>query len=266
MEIKPKELGQFLRVLRERISPEAMGFSAGGRRRTPGLRREEVAELCGISSTWYTWIEQGRKVSVSAKVLERLAISFELSDAERFYLFELAGKGVEEKPVIGADEYPGILERIVREIPSPAYILNGSWEAIFWNDPAESLFRGWLDKDAKTRNLLRYMFLEPYARRLVAGWEERARRLVSDFRADCGRRLSDPPVRELIEELQAGSADFRKYWKQQDVSWREGGPKRFNHPVFESVSYEQATFRLVSRRDLKLTVLVCLKANPKRNA
>jgi transcriptional regulator with XRE-family HTH domain len=260
MNARPKALGQFLRGMRERIAPEAVGFPERRRRRTPGLRREEVAELSGISATWYSWIEQGRDVSVSAKVLERLADALGLSDAERFYLFELAGKGVEDKTSAAGLGCPPVLERIVREIPSPAYILNGVWDAIAWNPPAEDLFSGWLDATAKSRNLLRYMFCEPAARRLVDGWEERAGRMISDFRADIGRSLSEPPARDLIEDLFAESQDFRTCWEQQDVSWREGGTKKFLHPVLGPVEYEQATFRLVSRRDLKMSVLVIREA------
>lgn len=256
MDARPKELGQFLRGVRERISPETIGLPEGQRRRTPGLRREEVAELCGISTAWYSWIEQGRGVSVSAKVLERLGETLGLNDAERFYLLELAGKGVEEKSPPSGLGCPPVLERIVREMPSPAYILNGTWDAVAWNPPAEALFEGWLDRNAKSRNLLRFMFCEPAARRLVESWEERARRTISDFRADCGRQLSDPPARTLVDGLLSESEDFRTFWEHQDVSWREGGTKKFLHPVFGPVEYEQATFRLVFRRDLKMSVLV----------
>src|SRR6516164_7467291 len=165
-------LSAFLRALRERQSPADFGLAAGPRRRTPGLRREEVAQLCGLSATWYTWIEQGREVSVSPAALARLAGALKLGRAERAYLFELADKRDPDEDG-GDDELPSAALRSVEAMTVPAYILDRSWNARRWNARAERLFTGWLDREGE-RNLLRFIFLEPSARSLICDWEERA--------------------------------------------------------------------------------------------
>ncbi|MHB8542827.1 MAG: helix-turn-helix transcriptional regulator [Leptospirales bacterium] len=257
MDPSRKELGRFLRSLRERSSPGESGFSGGGRRRTPGLRREELAQLIGISPTWYSWIEQGRPVSVSQGVLERLSEVLRMTDAQRQYLFELSGKTTKNTdPSPGSDPLPPAVVSIVRRETGPAYLLDADWNAILWNKPAEALFSGWLGEKAEKRNLLEYMFLEPEARTLVIEWEDRARRLIADFRADCGRRLENSPFPELLDSLQSRSPEFRSFWQTLDVSWRTAGAKLFRHPTLGILEYEQATFRLIDRRDLKLTILV----------
>jgi transcriptional regulator with XRE-family HTH domain len=177
-----RELGEFVRAQRERLSPAAIGLSAGSRRRTPGLRREEVAQLCGLSATWYTWIEQGREVSASPAALARLAGALRLGRAERAYLFELAGKRDPEPSAEAAEEPPAAALRCVEAISSPAYILDRSWNARSWNAKAERLFANWLDREGD-RNLLRFIFLEPSSRSLICDWEERARRVAAEFRA-----------------------------------------------------------------------------------
>jgi len=152
-------LSAFLRALRERQSPADFGLAAGPRRRTPGLRREEVAQLCGLSATWYTWIEQGRDVSVSPSALARLARGLHLSRAERTYLFELAGKRDPDRPG-DSDDPPEAVLACVDAINGPAYILDRRWNARRWNAKASRLFTGWLDANGE-RNLLRYIFLRP---------------------------------------------------------------------------------------------------------
>ncbi len=252
-----KELGRFLRSLREGISPETVGLSGGGRRRTPGLRREELAHLSGISSTWYSWIEQGRPVSVSAGVLDRLASTLRMTLAQRQYLFDLAGKHSSGPPDLReTEEIPLPIPEFVLNQTGPSYLLNTSWDAILWNKPAEELFWGWLSPGAKSRNLLEYMFLEPAARSLVIDWEDRARRLIADFRADCATKFEEPPFSRILDSLHSGSPEFRKFWQTREVSWREGGRKLFRHPTLGLLEYRQVTFLPVIRRDLKLTVLV----------
>jgi transcriptional regulator with XRE-family HTH domain len=257
MEPSTKELGRFLRSLRERTTPEQAGLSGEGRRRTPGLRREELAHLSGISPTWYSWIEQGRPVAVSQGVLERLSEVLRMTEAQRQYLFELSGKSTKNSPnPIDRDLPPSAVISIVQGETGPAYLLDQAWNAILWNKPAEDLFCGWLGPDSISRNLLEYMFLEPEARTLVIDWEDRARRLIADFRADCGRNLDHPPFLGLLEALQSKSTEFSHFWKIRDVSWRTAGQKLFRHPALGVLEYEQATFQLINRKDLKLTILV----------
>lgn len=252
-------LGTFIRAQRERTSPGAFGFAAG-RRRTPGLRREELAALCGVSATWLTWLEQGRPVSASVKTLARLASVLKLSQAERKYLFRLADK-VDPEDTAGNTQ--GASDRlaakpVVDAIKAPAYILDRQWNVIAWNVEAGKLFSGWLARDAASSepNLLRYMFGDSAARQFVINWDERARRLVAEFRADCGKAVDAPPLKGMVDELLKMSIEFRKLWKAHDVVDREGGLREFQHPVRGRVRFNQMTFQPHTRPDWKLVILM----------
>ncbi len=249
------ELGTFLRAHRERLTPSAIGLAPGARRRTPGLRREEVAQLCGLSTTWYTWIEQGRDVSVSPSALARLADVLQLGRAERSYLFDLAGKRDPDLGETESDPVSPAALASVEGIAVPAYILDRHWNAKSWNAPAERLFTGWLDRDGD-RNLLRFIFLEPSARTLICDWEHRARRVAGEFRAASSLHLSDPALRALVEALHRESADFARFWREHEVLGREGGERTFRHPRDGFLKFEQVTFALAERPDWKLTMLM----------
>ncbi len=245
-----QDLGHFIRKHRERISPIDAGIRLTGRRRTPGLRREELAQLCDVSPTWITWLEQGRNVSASKSMLERLSAALKLSPAERRYLFALSGKTeVEDAP--GGDD--AILES-VKFMDCPAYFLDRLWNAVSWNEKAEALFEGWLK--GTERNLLKFVFTSAAARNLISDWRERARRLVAEFRSDCGPRAEDSDVSNLVSELSDLSPEFLEFWEAQDVTEREGGIREFDHPVLGKISYRQVTFLPATRRDLKLVVLL----------
>ncbi|HEY4135095.1 MAG TPA: helix-turn-helix transcriptional regulator [Alphaproteobacteria bacterium] len=262
-EARRQALGDFLRAQRERLTPAQAGLAVGGRRRTPGLRREEVAQLSGVSATWYTWIEQGREVSASATALARLAEALHLTAAERAYLFDLAGKRDPEADEVAAASAPAVdLQTVVDMIGCPAYAMDRLGTARAWNRQAARLFVGWLD-DGKgkratkhDRNLLRYVFLEPAARKLIHDWEERARRVLAEFRADAGARLNDDDTKALIEELRGKSAIFARLWDEQAVLGREGGMRTFDHPEDGFLRYRQIGFTLAARHDLKLVMLV----------
>jgi transcriptional regulator with XRE-family HTH domain len=261
MDTRRKELGEFLRVLRQRCAPEAHGFPVGSRRRTPGLRREEVAQLAGISPTWYTWIEQGRDVQVSHEVLERLSQALHLTASERSYLFDMAGRSEPQETghANENDRASNALLELLDEFRMPAYILGGYWDMLGWNAPAAALFSGWLDQTTPDAlpppNLLRFVFLAPQARQLVVDWESRARRICAEFRADSRSRLDDPDLQRLIGELQQGSPEFDRYWKQHDVLERQGGERSFRHPQQGLISYRQFTLSPVGQEYLKLVVL-----------
>lgn len=259
MDTRRKELGEFLQVLRSRIDPTVSGFPAGKRRRTQGLRREEVAQLAGISPTWYTWIEQGRQVNVSAAVLDRLAQTLRLNRSERAYLFEMAGRHDPHAAHAEEDSAPAALTGLLADVDIPAYIMGRSWDLLAWNRPAAKLFSGWLDKPlpAATQrpNMLRFVFLMPQARQFVVDWEVRARRIAAEFRADCRSRLEEPALQHLIEELTRASPDFARYWKQHDVLDRQGGQRAFNHPLRGLITYQQVTLRPVEHEQLKLVLL-----------
>ena len=247
-----RALGDFLRARRERIGPAALGLADGARRRTPGLRREEVAQSAGLSITWYTWLEQGRDVSVSPHGLARIAAALRLDRAARDYLFALAGR---RDPVAAPDPaaLPAALPACLAAITAPAYVLDRPWNARAWNDAAAKLFAGWLDAPAP--NLLRYVFLSPRARALLPDWRERARRVLAEFRADCAAHLEDPPVAALRAEQRRDSAEFAALWDLHGVTGREGGARDFAHPTLGLLRYDQTTFAVAGRPDLKLVVL-----------
>lgn len=255
------KLGEFIRLHRERIRPQDVGLQAAGVRRTPGLRREELAQLCAVSPTWLTWLEQGRPVSASAKVLGRLADVMSLSAAERSYLFQLADKLDPREARTDASSVNA--EAIVKAINTPAYVLNREWDVIAWNKPAQDLFVGWLDKRRTAKaattahpNLLRFMFLEAQAHALITDWADRAHRLVAEFRADCGKAADEEPFASLIESLKRDSEDFRQMWNSQHVVGRDGGTRQFHHPRKGALQFEQVTLNLAATRGCKLVMLL----------
>ena len=256
-----RSLGAFLRALRERQTPAAHGLVAGPRRRTPGLTREEVAQLCGLSATWYTWIEQGRDVSVSPAALARLARGLRLSRAERSYLFELAAKGDPDRASAG-DDPPDAVLACVDAIDGPAYILDRTWTARRWNARASRLFAGWLDADSE-RNLLRYIFLRPEARSLILDWEVRAHRVVAEFRAAMTGHADDRALRHLVDELNVKSPDFAHCWAAHSVLAREGGERTFKHPSDGVLHYQQVSMTFAGWPDYRLTMLIAMPASVK---
>ncbi|MVW72426.1 MULTISPECIES: helix-turn-helix transcriptional regulator [unclassified Bordetella] len=248
-------LGEFVRAARARITPQMAGLPDGMRRRTPGLRREEVAQLCGISVTWYTWIEQGREVTVSPAVWARIAGVLQLARAERAYLFELAECADPQHPRDEDSEAPGLLRECVDAITAPAYVLDRAWNVLVHNVPMNDLFDDWPLRDAQP-NLLRYIFLNPAARELVVDWDQRARRVVAEFRADAGAHLDEPDVLTLLDELNRESEVFAHWWTRHAVVEREGGLREFQHPRHGRLAYQQTTFRLATHPDLKLVMLL----------
>lgn len=247
-------LGAFIRAHRERLSPP----KTGGRRRTPGLRREELADAAGLGVTWITWLEQGREVKASVTALSRLAEALQLSAAERASLFDLAG---EKDPKLKNENVDDLLPSLV-ELPglmsAPAYLLDHTWTAMAWNQAAADLFVGWLDEVSEDRSLLRYVFLSPIARKIIADWEIRAQRLVAEFRADFNRRPGDAAMKSLVERLCRDSELFVFYWRKHDVLHREGGERQFNHPVLGELKFKQTTLLVALQQDIKL---VCLAPN-----
>ena len=253
-----QQLGEFLRARRDRLRPEDFGLPPGQRRRAPGLRREEAALLCGISPTWFSWIEQGRTSAVSVVTLAAIARGLKLSQAERNYLFELAAR-TDPAPPRGAAQDPGEAQSLVAAVHAPAYVLDRHWDARAWNRAAARLFPDWLGRTSAGRdagrNLLRFVFLEPRARRFIVGWTDRARRLVAEYRADTASWRDDPVRQSLVETLSDASADFRGAWASQTVLSREGGRRVFLHPTEGRCEFGQHTLRLAQQPELKLIVL-----------
>ena len=249
-------LGNFIRAHRERL-PVAPAGSA--RRRTPGWRREELADAAGIGVTWLTWLEQGRYVAASASALARLADALRLTPAERASLFDLAGRRDPAAPPSALTDMPPDLLALPAALRVPAYLLDASWNARAWNPAAGALMKGWLDQSGEALNLLRFVFFDPAAQLLIVDWPARARRLVAEFRADFSRRPRDAALLALIEELRARSPLFASCWTDQSVAAREGGERSFAHPELGPLRYAQTTLLVATHPDCKL---VCLTPIP----
>lgn len=237
------ELAAFLRAHRDALTPEDVGLPRGRSRRTPGLRREEIAMLAGVSVTWYTWLEQGRPINASVDVLEALARALRLDDAERRHLLTLADRpSTHHDPVI--EDAPDALVRLITAMePSPAYVLGPWFDFLAWNR-AESLLYPMIDRLApEDRNLLWVVFAEPTARQLIGDWPDQARRLLAEFRALTAPLRDEPPVVDLVKRLHDASDEFAAWWSEQDVAGFQTRLRRYHHPnagelVFE---YQQLT-------------------------
>ena len=252
---RQRALGEFLRKHRESVTGQWDGKQVGERRRrTSGLRREEVAQMARISSTWYTRLEQGKEVTPSGAALGRIAAVLRLAPAERAYLFQVAGR-VDPN---GASNFAGELasnaiESSVLSISYPACVLDKYWTPLFWNAEFADLFPLWLKSPEK--NVLRYMFLDSSVRTFVVDWEPRARRLVAHFRVEYGRYIDDPKMVDLIQGLSEESDLFQRFWAEQQVLWWEGYEKSFNHPQRGLLKFFQTTFLAAADPTLKLVIL-----------
>ena len=247
-------LGAFIRAHRERLP---ISGKLLGRRRTPGWRREELAEAAGVGLTWITWLEQGRDVSASPAALARLSEALLLNPAERASLFDLAGRRDPVEPGEPPTDIPAHVLGLPMLMSVPAYLLDHLWTARAWNPAATLLFAGWLNEGAE-KNLLRYVFLSNAAQSLIADWPERAQRLAAEFRADFSRRPRDAAMQALVDELSAQSPLFTKLWREQTVLHREGGERGFCNPQGGTDRYQQTTLLVASQVECKLVCLAPL--------
>lgn len=232
------ELAAFLRARREALQPAEVGLPLGRSRRTPGLRREEIALLAGVSVTWYTWLEQGRPINASVDVLEALARSLRLDDAQRQHLLALAARNPGE-PTPDIEHAPDALVRLIDSMnPAPAYVLGPRWEFLAWNRAQSHLYPMIDHLAAEDRNLLWVVFAEPTARALVADWDVQARRILAEFRAGTAALRNDPKVATLVERLRATSTEFATLWAQVDVAGFQTRVRRYHHPRAGELAFE----------------------------
>ncbi len=232
-EARRREFAAFLRSRRERISPDEVGIRPTERRRTPGLRREEVADLAAVGVTWYTWLEQGRPVRASAQVLQAIADALLLDPSERSYLFTLAE--LAEPPEHQQDEeIPAFLPALLRKLdPYPAAVQNARWDVLAFNRGFDGLI-GMGSVPRAERNALMLYFSDPNRRRWWTEWEEHAPRLVSQFRTVMARHVSDPAYQQLLDRIRQVSPVFDQLWQQHEVGVYGTAPKHFRHPVVGS--------------------------------
>ena len=246
------EFGDFLRSRREKLVPDANVLRSGRRRRTPGLRREEVAELAGIGVDWYVRLEQGRAVSPSDATLDALARALRLGKAEAAHLRTLAR--CNDQGTFAPESVPPAIARIVSSLPLPAYVTGRRWDILTWNRAAADLFG--FDRLAEANhNILVFMFIEPEAPRLFgSAWVNEARRMIALFRTTHDLFSADSSFVELVERLRSQSPDFARWWSAHDVRGGASGQKVLAHPQRGTQRYEYATFQANDDPSLKLSI------------
>ncbi len=253
-----RELADFLRTRRARLSPLRAGLAGKSRRRTPGLRREEVAELADIGIAWYTWLEQGRDIHASAEVLARVARVLELSADETLALFLLARQ---TPPALlpETDTVPPALRRFLdAQSHCPAYLTNRRWDLLAWTPAAAVLFED-LDHCPPTeRNVVWLMLNHPWPRQVIVDWETVARRVLALFRLDCSRTPDDDRLTELIDRLKQASPEFRQWWPCHEVLGASSPRKELEHPVLGRLALEPLVFHPQEAPALRLTVYTAL--------
>jgi transcriptional regulator with XRE-family HTH domain len=247
-------LGTYLKDRRAKLDPAAFGFPPQ-RRRTPGLRREEVAQRANISPTWYTWLEQGRGGAPSADVLDRIARALMLTDVEREHLFLL---GLGRPPEVRYQKNEDVTPRLQRVLdalePSPALIRTATWDVVAWNRAATVMLTDYGSLPPKQRNILRFIFLDPRVRAAQYDWESVARFVVGAFRVDAARAGAAAEVEPLVHELCQLSPEFRAMWRDNDVRSHGEGVKRIRHLVLGPLAFEYSAFAVDGRPDLSMVV------------
>jgi len=255
LEARQKEFGDFLRSRRERLTPASVGLANGFRRRTPGLRREEVALLAGVGTTWYTWLEQGRDVRPSAEVLNALAEALRLDHAERQHLFILADRPSPASRASGAELVPEALVHMLQSMKDqPAYVLGRRWDVLTWNEAAITVFGDFGRLEGDARNIMHMMFANPSHRRLLADWDSLAPLTLAMFRADSARYAGDPDFERLIALLMKESLEFRTWWPRHDVLHQPSTLKRIQHPSAGQLEFEYMSLDVADRPGMRFVV------------
>ncbi|WP_284945654.1 helix-turn-helix transcriptional regulator [Acidisoma cladoniae] len=247
-------LGTYLKDRRTRLDPAAFGFPVA-RRRTPGLRREEVAQRSNISPTWYTWLEQGRGGAPSADVLNRIAAGLMLTEPEREHMFLLA---LGRPPEVRYKAAEGVTPRLQRVLDvlevSPAIVKTATWDVIAWNRAAAVVLMDYGALPVGERNILRIMFGKPHVRAAQHDWDSIARFVVGAFRADAARAGAVSEVAQLVDELCRLSPEFEALWRENDVVSHGEGLKRLRHPILGPIELEYSAFAVDGRPDLSMLV------------
>ena len=250
-----KELGNFLKTRRAKILPSQVGLSAATRRRIPGLRREEVAQLAGISITWYTWLEQGRSIHVSTQVIESLSKVLLLDKQERIHLYLLANQPL--PPDIPG--YQGAASPILQHvldslIYSPSLVTDQRWNVIAWNKAARLIFGEFSEMNVRERNIVWAMFTDKKHKQLFVDWSMHAKDLLGRFRATCGRYIEDAWLTQFIDDLKMQSAEFNLWWPLHEIESNSEKCKQLNHPSAGILNFEVSNFDVSDSSGLKMIV------------
>jgi transcriptional regulator with XRE-family HTH domain len=253
-DVRRGELADFLRRRREAIGPEQVGLPVGGRRRTPGLRREEVAQVAGVGVTWYTWLEQARDIRVSENVLDALARALLLDAHERAHLFTLAG-APSAAAVLESDTLdPAVTLLLERFGTYPAAVVNGCYDILAFNPSYAALIGDIAALPFDQRNVLWLLFTSDRMRRVCVDWEHASRRMVAQFRASHADHMSEPAWRSLVKRLQDASPTFREYWDEHNVAATVNAVKQFRHPELGLLRFKSTNMWLTQRVGNRLLV------------
>jgi len=259
VDLERRELGDFLRARRGRLSPESVGLTGHRRRRTPGLRREEVAELAGIGVDWYIRLEQGRPVTPSVSTVDALARALRLTEMEHQHLRALAGGG--GRKVFQPETAPAGLLRLLESLTQPAYITGRRKDLLAWNTAATDIF-GFDQLAADDRNILVSMLTNPRSRVLFGpGWADEAERMIARFRVTHDLWANDPAFAALLRRLRDGCPEFEGWWKRHDVRRPVSGRKILYHPTKGTIAFEHASFQANDDPSLKLVIYTPVSAD-----
>ncbi|BBC33363.1 XRE family transcriptional regulator [Streptomyces graminofaciens] len=263
------ELSEFLRTRRARLKPEDVGLPSFGRhRRVPGLRREELAQLAGVSVAYYTRLEQGNGRNVSAEVLDAIARALRLTGAEHAHLTHLAKpKAHKKKPSSRPQQVRGALRQLVDTLDGiPAYVTGRRSDILVWNRMAAAVFGDWSELPPQERNWARMVFLRPEYRDLYLDWEQKAADIVSYLRMDAGCHPDDPRLSALVGELSVKSEEFRRLWATHDVREKSHGVKRMCHPLVGDLTLCFESFRLPDDQEQTLITYHAEPGSPSADA
>lgn len=251
-------LSAFLKLQRAKISPEAAGLPSGTRRRTPGLRREEVAQLAGVSTTWYTWLEQGRDIQVSASVLDCVAAALKLTADERKYLFSLAMEQGKSSPASYAPELAKVspsLQKIMQELRfCPVIMTDHRCYIVGWNNAASHIFIRFDRLPPEERNLIRLLFTRPELRRLAVNWEQFVSDYLAMFRSYYGEYMEDGWYEPFLEEMRTQHPDFSRLWEQTKVSTAPDMQLEFRHAKAGKMMFELTSLKIQGASDLRMSI------------
>ncbi|TCO72177.1 helix-turn-helix transcriptional regulator [Marinisporobacter balticus] len=254
-----KELADFLKTRRSKILPSQVGLPSMSRRRTPGLRREEVAQLAGIGLTWYTWLEQGRPIHVSSSVLESLSRVLLLDKHERKHLYFLANQSLSaDVPKHQSVVTPSLQHVLDSLVLCPSLITDQRWNVIAWNKESCLLFGDFEEMNARERNIVWAMFTDIKYKQLFSDWNLYAKRLLGSFRSSCGQYIEDSWLAQFVNDLKIQSTEFNSWWPLHDVESSSEKYKLLNHPTAGRLEFEVNNFDVSNNMALKLIVHVPL--------
>lgn len=258
-EYRLKELADFLKTRRQKILPSQVGLASTARRRTPGLRREEVAQLSGIGLTWYTWLEQGRPIHVSASIVESLSRALLLDNQERRHLYLLANQPVPNDLQECQGTVSAALAHVLESlVPCPSFVTDPRWNIVAWNQAAERVYGDLSEMSGRDRNIVWRTFTDENYRKRCPDWNISAKRLLENFRVTCGQYIDDPWLTSFVEALKQQSAEFKTWWSLHEIDNSRETRQKLNHPAAGILDFEVNHFDVTDGTGFQLIVHVPL--------